>query len=287
MGLPITAGCDTAWNRTMVCSDISSTETARPLGSPVKINPAFVGGTKRGSSPLLSWGFQCGPLPGEALKGWGRVSPLTLIPGQRRASKQDNKMTHHCTKFSGHWKIIVFDEECFQGRRHEFTSECCNVMEFGFETVRSLRVESGAWVGYEHASYQGQQFVLERGEYPQCDAFGGSNAYHIERMTSFRPIACANHRECRMTIYERENFLGRKGELSDDYPSLQAMGWCNNEVGSLKIQSGAFVCYQYPGYRGYQYIMECDRHCGEYKHFKEFGSHSQTPQIQSIRRIQQ
>ncbi|KAG9353557.1 hypothetical protein JZ751_011675 [Albula glossodonta] len=124
-------------------------------------------------------------------------------------------MTHHCTKFSGHWKIIVYDEECFQGRRHEFTSECCNVMEFGFETVRSLRVESGAWVGFEHAAYQGQQFVLERGEYPQ------------------------------------------------------------------------FVCYQYPGYRGYQYIMECDRHCGEYKHFKEFGSHSQTPQIQSIRRIQQ
>lgn len=50
-----------------------------------------------------------------------------------------------------------------------------------------------------------------------------------------------NHRECRMTIYERENFLGRKGELSDDYPSLQAMGWCNNEVGSLRIQSGAWV----------------------------------------------
>ncbi|TMS08284.1 Beta-crystallin A4 [Larimichthys crocea] len=96
-------------------------------------------------------------------------------------------MTHHCTKFSGHWKIIVWDEECFQGRRHEFTSECCNVMEFGFETVRSLR----------------------------------------------------NHRECRMTIYERENFMGRKGEIGDDYPSLQAMGWCNNEVGSFRVQSGA------------------------------------------------
>lgn len=41
-------------------------------------------------------------------------------------------------------QIVVFDEECFQGRRHEFTSECCNVMEFGFETVRSLKVESGA-----------------------------------------------------------------------------------------------------------------------------------------------
>ncbi|MGH0190394.1 UNVERIFIED_CONTAM: hypothetical protein FKN15_045454 [Acipenser sinensis] len=41
-------------------------------------------------------------------------------------------------------QIIVWDEECFQGRRHEFTSECYNVMEFGFETVRSFRVESGA-----------------------------------------------------------------------------------------------------------------------------------------------
>ncbi|KAK3521812.1 hypothetical protein QTP70_018549, partial [Hemibagrus guttatus] len=183
--------------------------------------------------------------------------------------------------------IIVYDEECFQGRHHEFTSECWNVMDFGFESVRSLRVESGAWVGYEHPSFQGQQFVLERGEYPQCDAFGGSNAYHIERMTSFRPISCINHRESRMTIYERENYLGRKGELNDDYPSLQAMGWCHNEVGSMRIHSGAFVCYQYPGYRGYQYIMECDRHAGEYKHFREFGSHCQTPQIQSIRRIQQ
>lgn len=55
----------------------------------------------------------------------------------------------------------------------------------------------------------------------------------------FSVVALQNHRECRMTIYERENFLGRKGELSDDYPSLQAMGWCNNEVGSLRIQSGA------------------------------------------------
>lgn len=57
-----------------------------------------------------------------------------------------------------------------------------------------------SWVGYEHASYQGQQFVLERGEYPQCDAFGGSNAYHIERMTSFRPIACAVSLTCPLVL---------------------------------------------------------------------------------------
>ena len=52
-------------------------------------------------------------------------------------------------------------------------------------------------------------------------------------------LCVQNHRECRMTIYERENFLARKGELSDDYPSLQAMGWMKPEVGSMHVQCGA------------------------------------------------
>ena len=49
----------------------------------------------------------------------------------------------------------------------------------------------GSWVGYEHTSFCGQQFVLERGEYPRWDAWSGSNAYHIERLMSFRPICSA------------------------------------------------------------------------------------------------
>lgn len=49
----------------------------------------------------------------------------------------------------------------------------------------------------------------------------------------------------------------------------------------------SWVCYQFPGYRGYQYILECDRHGGEYKHYREWGSHAQSFQVQSLRRIQQ
>uniref|UniRef100_A0A8C4WH49 Beta-crystallin A4 n=1 Tax=Gopherus evgoodei TaxID=1825980 RepID=A0A8C4WH49_9SAUR len=96
-----------------------------------------------------------------------------------------------------------------------------------------------------------------------------------------------NHRNSKMTIFEWENFLGRKGELSDDYPSLPAMGWGSSAVSSFHAHSGAWVCSQFPGYRGFQYILECDCHAGEYKHFREWGSHAQTSQVQSIRRIQQ
>lgn len=42
-----------------------------------------------------------------------------------------------------------------------------------------------------------------------------------------------------MTIFEKENMSGRQFELCDDYPSLQAMGWMNNEVQSMQIQGGA------------------------------------------------
>ncbi|XP_051032383.1 beta-crystallin A4 [Phodopus roborovskii] len=196
-------------------------------------------------------------------------------------------MTLQCTKSAGHWRMVVWDEEGFQGRRHEFTAECPSVLELGFETVRSLKVLSGAWVGFEHAGFQGQQSVLERGEYPAWDAWSGNTAYPAERLTSFRPVACANHRDSRLTIFEQENFLGRKGELNDDYPSLQAMGWDSTEVGSFHVQSGAWVCSQFPGYRGFQYVLESDHHSGDYKHFREWGSHAHTFQVQSVRRIQQ
>lgn len=48
-----------------------------------------------------------------------------------------------------------------------------------------------SWVGYEHSGFCGQQFILERGDYPRWESWSGSNAYHIERLMSFRPICSA------------------------------------------------------------------------------------------------
>lgn len=48
----------------------------------------------------------------------------------------------------------------------------------------------------------------------------------------------------------------------------------------------SWVAYQFPGYRGYQYILERDRHQGEYRNYNEFSTQAHTNQVQSIRRIQ-
>lgn len=126
-------------------------------------------------------------------------------------------------------------------------------------------------MGFEHHDFQGQQFILERGEYPHWDAYSGSLSYHVERLMSLRPIFCAvscilfskvprsvkfqrskliypppptptplqSHKSSRMIIFEKENFMGRSVDICDDYPSLQAMGWMMPEVGSMHVQCGA------------------------------------------------
>lgn len=47
----------------------------------------------------------------------------------------------------------------------------------------------------------------------------------------------------------------------------------------LSLSAYSWVGYQFPGYRGSQYLLEK----GEYRHFNEYGARH--PQFQSVRRI--
>ncbi|XP_028992590.1 beta-crystallin A2b isoform X2 [Betta splendens] len=255
---------------------------------------------------------ECARLPGSWAGGAGpiktlaRVSPPTLIildlshlstvcnlivkisasSRELPPKGEDAAMNTQQMEQMGQFKITVWEEENFQGKRCEFMLECQNIMERGFNKIRSIKVENGPWVGYEYPEFQGQQFILEKGDYPCYEAWSGNSSYRTEHLLSFRPIKCANHSDSKVTLYECEDFQGRKFEMCDDYPSLQAMGWCSKEVPSIKINSGAWVAYQFPGYRGYQYILERDRHQGEYRNYNEYSTQAHTNQVQSIRRIQ-
>ncbi|XP_037999150.1 beta-crystallin A2 [Motacilla alba alba] len=91
----------------------------------------------------------------------------------------------------GQYKITVWEEENFQGKRCEFLMECPSIMERGFRKIRSIKVESGPWVGFEYPEYQGQQFILEKGDYPRWEAWSGNSGYRTEHLLSFRPVKCA------------------------------------------------------------------------------------------------
>ncbi|KAM9795465.1 beta-crystallin B1 [Neosynchiropus ocellatus] len=174
------------------------------------------------------------------------------------------------------YKMVAYEQENFQGRMVEITSECLNVCEMGLERVRSLRVESGPFVGFEQMSLCGEMYILEKGEYPRWDSW--SNSQKNDYLLSFRPVKMdpEKHKIC---LFEVGDFKGRKMEImDDDVPSLSSYGF-TDRVASIIVSCGTFVGYQFPGYRGSQYLLEK----GEYKHFNEIGARN--PQMQSVRRV--
>ncbi|XP_046783911.1 beta-crystallin B1 isoform X2 [Gallus gallus] len=174
------------------------------------------------------------------------------------------------------FRIVIFEQENFQGRQMEFTSECLNLADCGFDRVRSVIVSSGPWVAYEQANMRGEMFILEKGEYPRWDTW--SSSYRSDCFMSMRPIRMEAE-DHKISLYESADFKGNKMDIQeDDVPSLWAYGFCDR-VGSVKVPSGTWVGYQYPGYRGYQYLFET----GDFRHWNEWCAFQ--PQIQSIRRI--
>uniref|UniRef100_A0A8C3SL03 Beta-crystallin B1 n=1 Tax=Chelydra serpentina TaxID=8475 RepID=A0A8C3SL03_CHESE len=133
-----------------------------------------------------------------------------------------------------------------------------------------------SWVAFEQSNLRGEMFILEQGEYPRWDTW--SSSYRSDCFRSMRPIKMGAD-GYKISLFESADFKGNKMEIQeDDVPSLWAHGFCDR-VGSVKVSSGTWVGYQYPGYRGYQYLFER----GDFRHWNEWSAFQ--PQVQSIRRI--
>ncbi|KAK2121293.1 Beta-crystallin B1 [Saguinus oedipus] len=236
----------------------------------------------------------------------------------------------------GNYRLVVFEQENFQGRRVEFSGECSNLGDRGIDRVRSIIVSSGPWVAFEQSNFRGEMFILEKGEYPRWDTW--SSSYRSDRLMSFRPIkmkiqgqnggnisniisdsisfsslpdgfpdslpapcpgrlqgsfqnkkisltiiyfnpGMLDSQEHKISLFEGANFKGNTIEIQgDDAPSLWVHSF-SDRVGSVKVSSGTWVGYQYPGYRGYQYLLEP----GDFRHWNEWGAFQ--PQMQSLRRL--
>ncbi|MED6256704.1 hypothetical protein ATANTOWER_004486 [Ataeniobius toweri] len=174
------------------------------------------------------------------------------------------------------YKVVVFEFENFQGGKAEFSAECKDLTEKRLEKVGSLIVDSGPWVGYDQHGFTGEQFILEKGEYPRWDTW--TNSQRSFSLLSLRPLK-VDSAEHKLHLYENPGFTGRKMEIvDDDVPSLWGHGF-QDRVASVKALNGTWVGYMYPGYRGRQFIFER----GDFKHWNDWQGPS--PQIQSVRRV--
>ncbi|KAK6492204.1 gamma-crystallin N-like [Huso huso] len=178
------------------------------------------------------------------------------------------------SQYSG--KIVFYEGKCFTGRKLEVYGDSDNFQDRGFmNRVNSIRVETGAWICFDHPDFRGQQYILEHGEYPE---FHRWNA-HNDHMGSCRPVRMHGE-HYRIELFEGCNFTGQCMEFCDDCPFLQGRGWNKNCVNSLRVYGdGAWVMYEEPNYRGRMYIVER----GNYRSHTDWQGHSAN--IQSIRRV--
>ncbi|XP_036028487.1 beta-crystallin B3 [Onychomys torridus] len=176
----------------------------------------------------------------------------------------------------GSYKVIVYELENFQGKRCELSAECPNLTDSLLEKVGSIQVESGPWLAFERRAFRGEQFVLEKGDYPRWDAWSSSRRSDI--LLSLRPLHIDGP-DHKLHLFENPAFSGRKMEIvDDDVPSLWAHGF-QDRVASIRVINGTWVGYEFPGYRGRQYVFER----GEFRHWNEWDANQ--PLLQSVRRI--
>ncbi|KAI7813209.1 beta-crystallin B3 [Triplophysa rosa] len=174
------------------------------------------------------------------------------------------------------YKISLYEFENFRGKKVELSAECKDLIEKNVEKVGSLVVESGPWVAFEQKGLAGEQFVLEKGEYPRWSSW--TNSQNSCCFLSVRPLKVdsADHK---LHLFENCSFAGRKMEIvDDDIPSLWVHGF-QDRVASAKAVNRTWVGYMYPGYRGRQFVFEH----GEFKHWNDWGATE--PQLQSVRQV--
>ncbi|KAM7153954.1 gamma-crystallin B-like [Macrochelys suwanniensis] len=110
-------------------------------------------------------------------------------------------------------KIILFEDRNFQGRSIECSSDRPD-FQSQLSRCNSVRVESGCFMLYERPNFQGQQFFLKRGDYPDMQSEGFSTAIKSCRMIP-------PHRGTyRIKIYEKEDHRGNMVELTEDSPQV-------------------------------------------------------------------
>lgn len=132
--------------------------------------------------------------------------------------------TRHATPPALVSQLAVFEFENFRGKKVELSGECKEALE-KIQRVGSVIVESGPWVnlvspwsscfysfehmctftlivmkclcivrwvGFERPGFAGEQFVLEKGEYPRWSTW--TNCQSSYTLTSFRPLkVVSNH----------------------------------------------------------------------------------------------
>ncbi|XP_070781600.1 beta/gamma crystallin domain-containing protein 1-like [Enoplosus armatus] len=185
---------------------------------------------------------------------WGFPSPFvgSLRPLKMGGFKVENP---------NEVKAVVYEKPGFEGSCLEIDSDVFSFCESDatdganldskkLKSVGSLKIVGGLWVGYSQPGFEGQQHILEEGEYLDCSDWGGS-----EQLLSLQPIL-ADFMSPHLKMFSNRDFdeLGVNIDLTVPVINMDGTGY-GTKTQSIDVIGGVWVVFEEPGFCGESYIL--------------------------------
>ncbi|XP_014065774.2 uncharacterized protein crybg1a isoform X1 [Salmo salar] len=196
---------------------------------------------------------------------WGFPQPFI---GSLKPLKMGGIKVEH----SNEVKALVFERPCFEGKCVEIDDDVYDFRQGGDEedggeeeeeegnpvkrktlcSVGSLKILRGLWVGYDEPDFEGHQYLLEEGEYPDWREWGG----YGDQLLSLRPV-CTDFLSPHVKLFSERDF-GERGVNMDLLGPVTNMEdtCCGPKTQSINVQGGVWVAFENPMFSGELYVLE-------------------------------
>lgn len=167
-------------------------------------------------------------------------------------------------------EITLYRDDNFSGRA-VVLNPCGSAnlgVDYNFnDQVSSIIVQSGIWLLYEDADYQGSSWIVTPGEYPSPGTWGGTN----DSITALRPLPGVSGDTYAM-LFEDVNFCGRMVPFSQSDANFVAIDF-NDQASSAIVLGGSWSLYQDTNFGGQSWMISATggpSHNGYYPSYSGF-----------------
>ncbi|XP_065506759.1 beta/gamma crystallin domain-containing protein 2 [Caloenas nicobarica] len=174
--------------------------------------------------------------------------------------------------------LVLFEAMDFEeGGSVELSEALPDTQLAGYGTVtQSIHVLSGVWVAYEGTNFSGEQYVLEKGVYRNCEDWGAGDC----RIASVQPILQVGehnlHFVSKILLFSEPDFLGDHVSFEEDQDTLPAAFLPR----SCRVRGGSWILFDGQAFAGEQHVLSE----GEYPTLSAMGCLSSTA-IRSLKKV--
>ncbi|XP_066838473.1 beta/gamma crystallin domain-containing protein 2 isoform X3 [Anser cygnoides] len=149
--------------------------------------------------------------------------------------------------------LVLFEAMDFEeGPSVELSEALPDTQLAGYGTVtQSIHVLSGVWVAYEGPNFSGEQYILEKGVYRNCEDWGAADC----RITSAQPILQVGehnlHFVSKILLFSEPDFLGEHLAFEDEQGALPD-GFVPR---SCRVRGGSWILFDGQDFSGEQHVL--------------------------------